>query len=665
MMTQVDIILAGGTVVTMNESRRVLENGAVAIKADQIVAIGPTDQIKAEYQASETVDCGGRAIMPGLINAHTHVPMTLLRGVADDLRLDVWLMGYMMPIEREFVSPEFVALGTKLGCAEMIRSGVTTFCDMYYFEDDIAQATADAGLRAVLGQSIIKFPAPDAPNYEDSLAYCRKFIQRWKGHALIVPAVAPHAHYTCPPEILLACAELAREFDVPLHTHVSETALEVENSRAEHDMPVVPWIRRHNLLETKLIAAHCVFIDEGEMHSLAHAGAGVAHNPTSNMKLASGVAPVQRMLEIGVNVGIGTDGPASNNDLDMFEETRLAALLAKGFSGDPTALPARDALAMATCIGAKAVHLGDITGSLEVGKRADIIVVDLDPLHNSPRFGRDPNAIYSQLVYVSKSSDVRHVFCNGRWLMRDRLLLTLDEVAIKQEAQKVAAKIDQFLAAREGDILSKLLAIGGLAEEESFEVQVKARLEGVASVLAFVTDLDNIKQTKSSRYRQYDTYFSFADPEAGQVRIREDIYLDEHDRPTPRTRTRLTLIGPTHEREFTHSIVLNRSRYTARGDQSVRFYREYFQPTSVQEISKLRHRYRVLYQETDFAINIDRVLEPAQSGYFVEIKSRTWSQNDAEKKVIIISDLLRRLGIEDSQLVKQEYSSLLATAQLA
>lgn len=660
-MARVETILTGGTVVTMDQARRVIADGAVAISGEQIVAVGTAEAIAEAYEAAEVVDCRGKAVIPGLINAHTHAPMTLLRGIADDLRLDVWLMGYMMPVEREFVSPEFVALGTKLACAEMIRSGITCFCDMYYFEEDIAKATAEAGMRAVLAETILKFPSPDAPSYEDALAYCREYIQRWKNHPLIVPAVGPHAHYTCPPEILKACAALAIEFDVPLHTHVSETALEVENSRAEHEMPVVPWIKRNGILDTKLIAAHCVHIDEGEMHSLEHSGAGIAHNPTSNMKLASGVAPVQRMLDMGLNVGIGTDGPASNNDLDMFEETRLAALLAKGFSGNPTALPAREAFAMATCIGAKALHLGHLTGSLEAGKRADVVVVDLDPLHNTPRFHRDPDAVYSQLVYVSKAHDVRHVVCNGRWLMRDRDLLTLDEASLKEQAQEVAGKMDRFLSAREGDVLSKLVAIGGLAQEESFEVQVKARLDDISNVMAFISDVD-LKVTKSSRYRQYDTYFSFADPEAGQVRIREDVYLDNQDRPTARSRTRLTLIGEAHEREFTHSIVLNRSRFTARGEQSVRFYREYFQPSAEREISKLRYRYRVLFKETDFAINIDQISEPSQPGYFVELKSRTWSKNDAEKKVELMGDLLRRLGISDDQLLKQEYRSLLAKA---
>ena len=385
--------------------------------------------------------------MPGLVNAHTHVPMTLLRGLADDLRLDVWLMGYMMPVEREFVSPEFVRLGTQLACAELIRSGVTCFADMYYFEEDVAKATAEAGLRAVCSQTVLKFPTPDAASYEDSLAAARDFIQRWKGHALITPSVAPHAPYTCTPEILRATAQLAVEFDVPLHTHIAETALEVENMRRENGMPVVPYVKKQGLFDAKVLAAHCVHIDEGEMRTLMHAGAGVAHNPSSNLKLASGFAPVQKMLELGLNVGIGTDGAASNNDLDMFEEIRLAAFIAKAVCNDPTVVPAATALSMATRLGARALHLGHITGSLEPGKRADLILVDISPLHNSPRFRRDHENPYAQLVYAAKATDVSDVMVNGKWLMQDRKLLTFNETELVAAANEYARKIDIFLIA--------------------------------------------------------------------------------------------------------------------------------------------------------------------------------------------------------------------------
>src|SRR5215204_269823 len=371
------------------------QSGGVAIAGDSIVAVGPD---ALPYQAAERIDCAGRVVMPGLVNAHTHVPMTLLRGLADDLRLDVWLMGYMMPVERAFVSPDFVRLGTRLGCAEMIRSGVTCFADMYYFEDAIAEATAAAGMRALCAQTVLRFPTSDAASYEEALERAREFIQRWHGHPLIVPAPAPHAPYTCTPEILRACAELAVEFDVPLHIHLSETSLEVEDSRRLNGMPVVPWVKKQGLFDAKVLAAHCVHVDDGEMRALKNCNAGVAHNPSSNLKLAAGIAPVSRMRELGLAVGIGTDGAASNNDLDMFEETRLAALLAKGSSSDPTALPARQALAMATRIGARVLHLGEVTGSLQAGKRADLIVIDLDRPHVEPRFSRDPDAVYSQIV---------------------------------------------------------------------------------------------------------------------------------------------------------------------------------------------------------------------------------------------------------------------------
>jgi 5-methylthioadenosine/S-adenosylhomocysteine deaminase len=656
-MEKADYILARGTVVLMDEARTVIEDGSIAVKEDKILAVGASEDIASKYEAVEVVDCSGQALIPGLINAHTHVPMTLLRGLADDLRLDVWLMGYMMPVEREFVNPEFVRLGTKLACAEMIKTGTTCFNEMYYFEEEIAAATAEAGMRGVLAQSVMKYPSPDSASYEDALARTREYIQQWKGHPLIVPAVGPHSPYTCPPEVLRACSALAQEFDVPLHIHISETALEVENMRKENSMPVVPWIKKQNILDAKVIAAHCVHIDEGEIRTLKHAGAGIAHNPTSNLKLASGVAPIVAMLNIGVNVGIGTDGPASNNDLDMFEEMRLAALLAKGFSGDPTALPATEAFAMATIYGARAIHMGDIIGSLEPGKRADIVVVDLSTLHNTPRFQRNPDAIYSQLVYVSKGSDVSHVICNGRWLLRNRKLLTLDEAELSRESALVAQKIDKFLLAREGDIVRKLLALGGLSQEESFEVQVKAHLDDLTMVEKFLKDPE-LTIIKSSRYRQYDTYFSFDLAGQGQLRIREDIYLDEFDRPTPRSRYRLTLTGEASEHEYPLGVILSRARFTASAEQTIRFYREFLNPSEEREIVKLRRRHRFLFHDTQFAINIDRLTAPERPGYYVEIKSRTWSSRDAENKADFIVELLSKLGIAENQLLKAEYYSL-------
>src|SRR3972149_5101252 len=304
MSQKVDILFTNAIVLTMDGKLNQYDPGAVAVRGDSILAVGPEFNIKKEYSANETVDCKNRVLMPGLINAHTHVPMTLLRGLADDLRLDVWLMGYMLPVERKFVSPEFVRLGTRLACAEQIRSGVTTFNDMYYFEDHIAQATADAGMRAVCGQSIMKYPAPDAAAYEDSLAMAREFIKKWKGHPLIVPAIAPHAPYSTTPEILRACADIAKEFDVPLHIHISETAFEVETMRKEQGMPVVHYVKKQRVHGAKVRPAHCVHNDFGEMKTLKHVNAGIAHNPSSNLKLASGFGPVQKMLETGLKVGI-------------------------------------------------------------------------------------------------------------------------------------------------------------------------------------------------------------------------------------------------------------------------------------------------------------------------------------------------------------------------
>lgn len=636
----------------MDERFTVHRGGGLAVSGGAIVAVGPG---AGAFEADETVDCRGRVVMPGLVNAHTHAPMTLLRGLADDLRLDVWLMGYMMPVEREFVSPDFVRLGTELACAEMIRSGVTCFADMYYFEEAVAEAAARAGLRALCGQTVLRFPAPDATSYEDSLARARDFIERWRGHDLIVPAPAPHAPYTCTPDILRSCAELAVEFDVPLHTHLAETAQEVDDSRRTHGMPVVPWVKKQRLFDAKVLAAHCVHVDDGEMRALKNADAGVAHNPTSNLKLGAGVAPVTRMLALGLDVGIGTDGAASNNDLDMFEEVRLAALLAKGTSGDPTALPARDALTMATRLGARALHLAAITGSLEVGKRADLLVLDLDRIHNVPAFERDPDAIYAQIVYASKSTDVADVMCNGRWLMRDRALLTLDEEGLRAAARDAARRVDLFLTSREVSVLQKLVAVGGAVEQESFEVQVKARVASEAPVVAALGG-KAVTVVKSSRYHQYDTYWSFDDPDQGRLRYREDEFLDADGRVTG-ARARLTLTGRTREEEF-GDVLLFRSRYLAPAAHSARFYREYFRPAAEHVVEKDRRRWLVVYRGVEFYVHLDRLLNPASDGWFIEIKSRTWSRRDAEDKASVITELLALFGTRPDDTISDGYVEL-------
>jgi len=652
-MSDKTILLRNALVLTMDDDYQIFEPGAVAVEGDKIAAVGAEANILQAYPDAEVIDCGGKVLMPGLINAHTHVPMTLLRGLADDLRLDVWLLGYMMPVEREFVSPDFVQLGTKLACAEMIRSGITSFADMYYFEEDVARATVQSGMRGVCSQSILKFPTPDAHSYDESLAYARDYIQRWKNHPLIVPSIAPHAVYTTTEDILRDCANIAMEFDVPLHIHVAETSFEVENLRREEGMPVVPYIKKLNLLDAKVLAAHCVHLDDGEMRTFKHYNTGVAHNPSSNMKLASGIAPVKRMLDLGLNVGIGTDGPASNNDLDMFEEMRLASFLAKGSSGDPTALPARQTLAMATRLGARAMHIGHLTGSLEPGKQADLILVDTSPVHNSPRFRRDPNNAYAQLVYAAKAVDVSDVMVNGVWLMRSRQLQTLDEINLMREADEYARKIDIFLMRREKSLLSKLLALGEQTEEEeSFEVQAKVPIANRDAVLARLKD-PGIEIIYKRHYHQFDTYFSFDLPEEGRLRYREDHFLDEKNQ-TLQVRSRLTLIGPSREHYFPLKVLLSRSRFLASATQSPRFYREYFKPAHEIEVEKDRLRYLVEFKDMEFYINLDEMQKP-ELGHFLEIKSRTWSRKDAEVKSRLVVDLIRFLGESPEKTISNDY----------
>lgn len=655
-MKPIDCILFNALVITMDDDFHLYEPGAVAIEGENIVAVGFEKEIMQDYIPKNIIDFEGKVIMPGFINAHTHAPMTLLRGLADDLRLDVWLMGYMMPVEREFVSPDFVRLGSLLACAEMIRGGITTFADMYYFEEDVAKAVASAGMRAVLGQTVLKFPSPDAQFFEESLQAARDFIVRWKNHPLVIPSVAPHAPYTCTDEILRASSNLAIEFDIPLQIHLSETALEVENMRVQHGMPVIPYIRRHNLLDAKVIAAHCVHVDEGEIRTLLHVNAGIAHNPSSNLKLASGFAPVKRMIELGVNVGLGTDGPASNNDLDMFEEMRLASFIAKGTSGDPTALPARTVLLMATRLGAQALHLGDITGSIQSGKRADLISIEINSVHNSPRFLRDIQGIYAQLVFAAKSNDVCDVMINGKWVMREHQLLTLHEDQLIIQSQEYARKIDLFLIQREQSILSKLITIGGASEEESFEVQAKVPIRDPQPILEALKHPD-IQILRTRHYRQYDTYFEFSDSQQGYLRYREDHFI-EVGKNVPGVRSRLTLIGPVREHLFSQKVLLSRSRYLAPATQSLRFYREYFRPTREYEIEKDRQRFKVLFRDFEFYVNVDEVIKP-HLGWFLEVKSPTWSRQDAETKSKLVTELIKILGASPDETKSEDYINML------
>jgi len=650
-----DIILTNGLVVTMNALGDLISQGAVVVKGRDIAAVGPAEAILADWEAAEIVDCQGAAVLPGLINAHTHVPMSLLRGLADDLRLDVWLFGYMLPVEREFVSAEFCRWGTLLSCSEMIRSGVTCFADMYYYEEEVAQTVADAGMRAICAETIMKWPSPDAESYDEGLARCRRFIEEWQDHPLVTPAVGPHAPESSTPDMLRASVELALEYDVPLLVHVAETAVGVEEASHIYGVPPVEALKQHGVLQARVLAAHCVHLTDEDRAILAENGVGVAHNPTSNLKLASGLAEVMKLLQAGVAVGVGTDGQASNNDQDMFEEMRLAALLPKGMTQDPTVLPARQAFALATIVGARALGMDHLIGSLEGGKRADITTVSLDTVHNVPHFDLSPDNVYSQLVYAAKAQDVRHVMIDGRWVMRDRELLTLDETQVRFEAQRIADQVGAFLARREQSLVDKLVALGALQWGETYEVQVKVRVPEEQAVVEALLNCPEVMVIKPSERKQYDTYFFFDDPESGIIRYREDYLLDRGLELKPIYN--LTLRGPTKEREYADSVLLSRSRFTADADRSLRFYREYFQPQDERKVDKLRRRWRVKYRGVDFAVNLDCLSQPPADEAFLELKARTWSKQDAVQKAEMISELLDVLGVDKEGLVRDEYVS--------
>jgi 5-methylthioadenosine/S-adenosylhomocysteine deaminase len=443
---RVDLIISGGTVVTMDKDRRVVEDGAVAIERGRIVAVGKRSDVLRSYAAREIVDARGRAVVPGLINGHTHIPMTLFRGIADDLDLQEWLTKYIFPAEAKNVTEDFVRTGTQLGLAEMIRGGTTTYCDMYYFEDAVAEETERAGVRGLLGETVIDFPVPDNKTWADALSYTTRFVARWKGNSLITPAIAPHAPYTVSEQHLREVRAFSDRTGAPVVTHVAETRKEVEDISRDHGARPVEYLARIGFLSPRTIAAHTIHLTEGEIGLLKQYGVGCVHNPQSNMKLASGVAPVPQMLKAGVAVGLGTDGAASNNDLDMWEEMDTAAMLHKVTSFDPKVLPAEEALALATIGGARALHMDSDIGSLEEGKRADIVVVDLDSLHQTPRYN-----IYSHLVYATKAADVRTVVIEGRVVMRDRRLLTLNETLIKQKARAIRERISRSLSALRKD----------------------------------------------------------------------------------------------------------------------------------------------------------------------------------------------------------------------
>ena len=429
--------------MTMDGARRVIENGAVAVKSGRIVEIGATAEIDRNYSAREIVNASGKVIIPGLINGHTHVPMTLFRGLADDLDLQEWLTKYIFPAEARNVTEDFVRVGTRLGLAEMIRGGTTTYCDMYYFEDAIADETSKAGMRGVLGETVIDFPVADNRTNAEAMAYVERFVKKWQGNPLIVPAIAPHAPYTVSEEHLNAMRAFSDRTGAPIVTHISETKREVDDSIKAKGASPIDYLNRIGFLNDRVIAAHVVWPSEEELGLLKKLGVGIVHNPQSNMKLASGVAPVPQMLKEDLPVGLGTDGAASNNDLNIWEEMDTAAKLHKLISRDPKVVSAEEAFEMATIRGARALHLEKEIGSIEKGKRADLVVVDLDDLNQTPSYN-----IYSDLVYATKAGDVRTVIIEGRVVMRDRRLLTLNEGTIKADARRYREQIIRTVGVR-------------------------------------------------------------------------------------------------------------------------------------------------------------------------------------------------------------------------
>ena len=434
---RVALVITGGTVVTVDGARHVFSPGAIAIDGADILAVGPAADIAARYRGAEQINASGSVVIPGLINTHTHAPMVMYRGLADDLPLQDWLTKYIFPAEAKTVSREMVRVGTQLAAVEMIQSGTTAYADMYYFEEEIARATRAAGLRGVLGQTLIDFPVADAKTFDEGLARAEAFIKEFAADDLIVPAVAPHAPYTVSGDHLKAARALATKYSVPYIIHLAETKTEVSDMQKAHGgMTPVAYLDSLGALGPRTLAAHVVWATPADIAILKARQVAVSHNPESNMKLASGVAPVPALLAAGVTVGLGTDGAASNNDLDMFEAMRMAAFLHKVQSADPQVIPAATALEMATINGAKALGLETKIGSLEAGKKADVVVVSMSSARQTPLY--DP---ISHLVYATRGDDVRTVVVNGKVLMRDRRLTTLNEAAVIAAARKLAESV--------------------------------------------------------------------------------------------------------------------------------------------------------------------------------------------------------------------------------
>jgi len=433
---QADILIHSQWVLPVDPADRVLTDHALAIGEGRILALVPSAQARVEIQARQTLELPGHVLIPGLINAHTHSPMTLMRGLADDLPLMTWLNEHIWPAERRWVDPDFVAAGTRLAALEMLRSGTTCFNDMYFYPEVTAAVVAEAGMRALVGMIVLDFPTNFAEGADDYLRKGLELHERFRGHSLVRTAFAPHSPYAVSDGPLARVQTLADELEVQVHIHLHETHDEVFQSLRDHGQRPLARLDRLGLVGPGLVAVHMTQVEDAEMALLAEAGAHVVHCPQSNLKLASGFCPVARLLAAGVKVALGTDGAASNNDLDMLSELRVAALLGKGVAGSASAVPARAALRMATIDAARALGMDTEIGSLEPGKAADLVALDLRDPYTQPVY--QP---LSQLVYAASRDQVRHVWVAGRQLIRDGVALTLDREAILAQARDWGARI--------------------------------------------------------------------------------------------------------------------------------------------------------------------------------------------------------------------------------
>ena len=431
-----DKLVVGGTVLTMEPDTEPIKNGAVAIADGRIAAVGPAEELLEMAPSGDVLNAGNCLILPGFVNTHSHLAMTLLRGIADDLPLMQWLEGNIWPAEKEHMNRETVRLGTELAAAEQLLAGVTTTTDMYFFGDEVSAVLAEAGMRAVVAESLIGFPTPRCATTEEMLATQRDLLEAYKDHPLITPSVAAHAPYSVQASDLVADAELAEEYEVPMQIHLAETTWEVEKLLEEKGLSPVAYLANLGVLSERTVAAHCVHVSPEGIELLTEFEAGVAHNPVSNLKLASGISPVPALLEGGVKLGLGTDGAASNNTLDLLRDMQLAALLHKGVAGDPTVLPARTMLELATIGGAQILGLADRIGTLTEGREADIICVAVDGPHTAPMY--DP---FSHMVFAARAADVRHVVVQGAVVVRNRELQTLDRERIERQAREFSENL--------------------------------------------------------------------------------------------------------------------------------------------------------------------------------------------------------------------------------